>query len=1063
MIALWIDPIMKYRSVWVFVIWLSQMSVALRSQTFSIDQHVIPNGGGTSGGGIFSVSGAIGQLDAGSKMIGGEFVLLGGFWIENDDLNIPPTISVIADQTIDEDQATDFLRFNVADVESPSSRLIVTARSSNTALVPDANISLGGSTSNRSIIVQPAPDAYGQTQIGLTVSDGVFSSDSVFLLTVLPVNDAPTMAPIDEVYFFEDAGELVFEYNVIDIDSPLTLVSVNLSSDNEVLFPPGSIFSTGINSFRSMHILPAQDQSGIANITATVSDGIAFTMHQFRVNVAGVDDPPVLSNIVNATLPEDGSETIGFVVSDPDTSLGELQVNATSSHPNLVNDTGLVLAGTGSQRTLTIYPVENQHGNADIRVTVTDGTSVTEVTFVLTVTAENDPPNITGPVHQTMDEDAVASVDFQVSDLESAANLLTVSVVSNSPTLFPDSGLSLEGDSADRRLLLSPVANGFGEALITLNVSDGELEASTSFQVTVSAVNDLPVISPVEPVSLNEDGSAQFEFRVSDLETANDQLEVSLISLNEALFSTTKIGLTQSADAHIVTLTPEANQFGDGMITIRASDGEGVQETEFSVEVVPVPDPPAIDGVSEVRFNEDLETSVQLDISDIDTPDAELITSFQIDNPLLFSADDLNFVADNGASGSIILKPLQNAFGHAILSIEVSDGERTTRKEISVTVVPVNDPPLIQAKPNQFFSSGGREATVPLVITDAEHPVDELEVTATIDSGEFVVPGSLQLQLIDGQWNIKLTPRDGQAGVTRIYVNAFDGIESSSIYFIANFNVGNAPPVMTLPERLTFDEDQSITVFIPIVDDLLGTEELELSVSSSVSSLLSVDDFSINPVEGGAVLSLLSRPDQNGIASVTVTVSDTLHVISGIIPVEVNPIDDPPKIAPLTDRTVVGDQSFEVEVQLSDVDSPLTELRLLLESNFEELILVNKEPVEVTGSQTLLTFTPRAGMFGIAEVTVRIQTASGLNTEERFQVQVTDPVREHTPPVDLRLKRRPDGVPETLSLSWIGVMDVYVADQILGPYRLLEGVTSPFTPPIEPNGHFYKLVPRPNP
>ena len=1063
MIAPWIDPIMKYRSFWSFVFWLSQMSVVLLAQTFSIDQHVIPNGGGTSGGGIFSVSGSIGQLDAGPKMIGGEFVLSGGFWIENDDLNIPPTISVIEDQTIDEDQATDLLSFNVTDVESPSSRLIVTARSSNTVLVPDANISLSGSNGNRNIVVQPTPDGHGQTQIVLTVSDGVFSSDSTFLLTVLPVNDAPTMVPVDEVHFFEDAGELVFEYNVIDIDSPLTLVSVNLSSDNEVLFPPGSIFSAGIDSSRSMHILPAQDQSGIANITATVSDGIAFTVREFRVNIAEVDDPPVLSNIENTTLSEDGSETIGFFVSDPDTSLGELRVNATSSHPNLVNDTGLVLAGTGSQRTLTIYPVENQHGNADIRVTVTDGTSSSAVTFAVTVTAENDPPNITGLVNQTMDEDTVASVDFQVSDLESAANSLTVSVVSNNPALFPDSGLSLEGDSADRRLLLSPVANGFGEALLTLHVSDGELEASTSFQVTVSAVNDLPVISPVEPVSLNEDSSAQFEFRVSDLETANDLLAVSLISLNEALFTTTKIGLTLNADSYIVTLTPEANQYGDGTMTIRVSDGEGLQETEFSVEVVPVPDPPAIDGISEVRFNEDLETTVQLDISDVDTPDAALITSFQIDNPLLFSADDLNFVTDNGASGLIVLKPLQNAFGHAILSIEVSDGERTTRKEISVTVLPVNDPPLIQPKPNQFFSSGGGEVIVHMVITDAERPVEELEVTTTIDSDEFIEPGSLQAQLIDGQWIVKLTPREGKAGVTRIYVNAFDGIESSSIYFIANFNVGNAPPEMTLPERLTFDEDQSITVFIPIVDDLLRSEELELSVSSSVSSLMSGDDLSMNPVEGGGVLSLRSRPDQNGIASVTVTVSDSLHVISGIIPVEVNPVDDAPRIVPLADRAVVGDQSFEVEVQLSDPDSPLTESQLFLESNFEELIPVNNEATEIAGPQTLLSFTPRAGTFGIAEITVRIQTASGLTIEERFQVQVTDPTREDTPPVDLRLKRGPGGLPEALNLSWIGVMDVYVADQILGPYRLLEGVTSPFKPPIEPKGHFYKLVPRPNP
>ena len=35
--------------------------------------------------------------------------------------------------------------------------------------------------------------------------------------------------------------------------------------------------------------------------------------------------------------------------------------------------------------------------------------------------------------------------------------------------------------------------------------------------------------------------------------------------------------------------------------------------------------------------------------------------------------------------------------------------------------------------------------------------------------------------------------------------------------------------------------------------------------------------------------------------------------------------------------------------------------------------------------------------------------------------------------------------------------------RILGPYELLEGVSSPFRVPFEPNGKFYKMVPRVTP
>ena len=50
------------------------------AQTYSIDWFRISGGGGTSTGGIYSVSDAIGQHDAGGPMFGGNYSLTGGFW-----------------------------------------------------------------------------------------------------------------------------------------------------------------------------------------------------------------------------------------------------------------------------------------------------------------------------------------------------------------------------------------------------------------------------------------------------------------------------------------------------------------------------------------------------------------------------------------------------------------------------------------------------------------------------------------------------------------------------------------------------------------------------------------------------------------------------------------------------------------------------------------------------------------------------------------------------------------------------------------------------------------------
>ena len=49
-------------------------------QQYSIDWFKISGGGGTSTGGVYSVSGTIGQPDAGGAMTGGNYSLTGGFW-----------------------------------------------------------------------------------------------------------------------------------------------------------------------------------------------------------------------------------------------------------------------------------------------------------------------------------------------------------------------------------------------------------------------------------------------------------------------------------------------------------------------------------------------------------------------------------------------------------------------------------------------------------------------------------------------------------------------------------------------------------------------------------------------------------------------------------------------------------------------------------------------------------------------------------------------------------------------------------------------------------------------
>src|SRR5437867_10708319 len=68
---------MKQALLVVCGLWLC--GAAVQAQTFSIDWFTIDGGAGTSTGGVFSVSGTIGQADAG-HLSGGNYTIDGGFW-----------------------------------------------------------------------------------------------------------------------------------------------------------------------------------------------------------------------------------------------------------------------------------------------------------------------------------------------------------------------------------------------------------------------------------------------------------------------------------------------------------------------------------------------------------------------------------------------------------------------------------------------------------------------------------------------------------------------------------------------------------------------------------------------------------------------------------------------------------------------------------------------------------------------------------------------------------------------------------------------------------------------
>ena len=447
-----------------------------------------------------------------------------------------PTITGVGNQTVNEDSATGPLSFTVSDPETPGSSLIVTATSSNQALVPNGNLVLGGSGGSRTISLNALPHTNssangGPTTITLSVSDGGNSTTTSFTVNVPAVNDAPIGASKtvttneDTTYTFTAAD---FGFSDPDDAPGNTLASVrvatltgagsltlsgaavatgqfvsaaNISAGNLKFTPQASANGAGYASF-TFQVL---DNGGTANGGVDL-DSVARTM---TLNVTSVNDAPVGASKTVTTV-EDTAYTFtaaDFGFSDPNDGAANLLASIKIS--TLPGAGSLALSGaavaTGqfvaaadiAAGNLRFTPAANANGAGyasftfqvqDNGGTASGGADLDSVarTMTLNVSAVNDAP-IGASKTVTSNEDTTytfTAADFGFSDPNDvAANLLASVKIS---TLPGAGSLTLSGaavapgqfvaaaEIAAGNLRFTPAANanGAGYASFSFQVQD---------------------------------------------------------------------------------------------------------------------------------------------------------------------------------------------------------------------------------------------------------------------------------------------------------------------------------------------------------------------------------------------------------------------------------------------------------------------------------------------------------------------------------------------------------------------------------------------------------------
>jgi len=217
--------------------------------------------------------------------------------------NDAPTITAFSDQVIDEDASTGPLPFTIGDAETAAGALVVTATSSNTTIIPNGNLALGGAGASRTIDVTPAPDQNGgPVTITVTVDDGTTTTSQTFDVTVTAVNDPPTITMIADQVINEDASTGPLPFTIGDAETAAGALIVTATSSNTTIIPNANLVLGGVAPNLTIDVTPAANQNGgPVTITVTVDDGATMVPETFDVTVTAVPDPPAAVNDMYTT------------------------------------------------------------------------------------------------------------------------------------------------------------------------------------------------------------------------------------------------------------------------------------------------------------------------------------------------------------------------------------------------------------------------------------------------------------------------------------------------------------------------------------------------------------------------------------------------------------------------------------------------------------------------------------------------------------------------------------------------------------------------------------------
>jgi VCBS repeat-containing protein len=734
-----------------------------------------------------------------------------------------------------------------------------------------------------------------------SVSDGAGGTlgPLPFAISVTPVNDAPVLETLVPLVLSEGASAPITAglLEVTDPDNTPAQITFTLGVTgvvNGALHLDATPLTTG-STFTQEDInegrVSYQHDGG-----ETTSDSFAFTVSDgaggslgntiFNISVVPVNDDPVVDTLESLTVAEGSSATTittaHLLITDPEQSAASLTFTVEISPAS-----GTLSLGTFTQAQivdgLLSYSHDGSETTSDSFVfSVSDGAggSLGNTIFDIIVTPMND-----DPVLATLEPLVVAEGSFStpittaellVTDAEQPAGSLTYTVA-----ISPTSGTLSLGTFTQAQIDAASVTYSHDGSETTsdsfvFTVSDGVGGSlgSTIFDITVTPVNDDPVLNTLGSLALSEGASAVIPtglLEVTDPEQGPAHLTYTVQTPPANGTLSPASAFTQAQiDAGLLSYSHDGSETNSDTFVFSVSDGVGgsLGSTIFNITVTPVNDDPVLATLEPLVVAEGSPstpiTTAELLVTDADQPAGSLTYTVQTSpaNGTLSPASAFTQAQIDAASVTYSHDGSETTSDFFVFTVSDGAGGSLGSTLFDITVTPVNDDPVLNTLGSLALSEGA-SAPITAGLLEATDP-EQIPAHLTYTVHTSPVNGTLspasaftQAQIDAGLLSYS---HDGSETTSDSFVfSVSDGVGGSigSTVFDITVTPLNDDPVLETLESLVVPEGTSVPLtpaVLRVTDAEQGAANLVFTVQiAPINGMLSHAAFTQAQIDAGSV------------------------------------------------------------------------------------------------------------------------------------------------------------------------------------------------------------------